>query len=230
MKLSTLIINLLFPPACLVCHDVVTQSEALCEGCIDDMVRNRPQNACPKCGKPVSECICPPDGFSFSRCVGMTAYLPQYSAAAQELKHKPDSPIAGQLAALMADAIFDGDVCFDCITEVPMAESEMAKRGHNQARTLALELCRLFNMPHLDAPLVRLEGSLVQHTLPRNKRFENANRSFIRSKSGSASGRVLLVDDICTTGATLERCAGLLLECGATSVVCATAFTVLKHQ
>ena len=161
----------------------------------------------------------------------MTAYMPAYSAVAQELKYNYKSQIAFELAQLMADAIFDSDMYFDAVTEVPMSKSEVLKRGHNQARTLAVYLGQIFNIPHIESPLLRSENSLVQHSLPRDQRFQNAEASFHLSETAAkTSGRILLVDDICTTGATLNRCSKLLMQNGASSVLCATAFTVLRHQ
>jgi predicted amidophosphoribosyltransferase len=78
--------------------------------------------------------------------------------------------------------------------------------------------------------LTRHENAVSQHTLSAGRRAENARSSYAAAQNGTIFGRVLLVDDVMTTGATLDRCAALLRRCGAREVVCLTAATTLLRD
>ncbi len=94
----------------------------------------------------------------------------------------------------------------------------LRRRGHNQAETLARALGEKLGTPFLESPLIRMPGRPPQHTLTRAARARNAAGSFAAGRDLPLSGRILLVDDVVTTGATAHRCAALLLELGAARV------------
>ena len=99
-----------------------------------------------------------------------------------------------------------------------------AKPGrYGQAEALARRIGPALGAKVLDRFLTRHQNSRVQHTLPMEERLKNAAASYARAEERFVSGRVLLVDDIVTTGATLSACAQLLLTAGAREVLCLTA-------
>lgn len=129
-------------------------------------------------------------------------------------------PLAGLLARA-ADA--RGDLSFDALTAVPMRPASERRRGYNQSDLLARALASHLGIP-CEPLLVRRGTQAKQSTLPRRARAANVRHAF--SASPLAAGkRVLIVDDICTTGETLRACAAALRAAGASGVA---AITVAK--
>lgn len=227
-------LDLLFPPHCTVCREVTPIGTVLCPECALRLPeRLFAAGRCAVCGKPVDSCVCRETPFYFSRCISAFFYEPGTHDLIDCLKTQPKSPAAQQLAALMADAfgtfgLADGGR-FDAVTEVPMSAASIEKRGHNQARALAEKLAVLLNIRYLPSPLVCAGNKRAQHTLSYAQRFENAQQSYELQSGAACAGRLLLIDDVMTTGATLDRCAQLLRQCGAAEVCCLTAATTLRR-
>lgn len=227
-------LDLLFPPRCAVCREVTPIATVLCPGCMQDLPEMLyAANRCPVCGKPINSCVCREVPFYFSRSVSAFCYEPDTHYLINCLKTQPKSPASEQLAILMAEAFaafgLSGGGHFDGVTEVPMSAENVEKRGHNQARTLAEKLAARLNIDYLPSPLICYGKKKAQHTLSYTQRFENAQKSYQRQAEAACSGRILLIDDVMTTGATLDRCAQLLRQCGATEVCCLTAATTLRR-
>ena len=232
---GALLIDLLFPPRCAVCREATPIGTALCPGCFDRL----PQalliaDRCRICGKTTESCVCRAGApFSFSRAASAFLYEPQVHDLIDCLKTQPQSPVAGQLAELMAQAFVAQLAAagpFDAVTEVPMSAESTAKRGHNQAKTLAQRLSARLNLSYLPSLIDCDEKKQAQHTLPYAQRFENVQKSYLQRAGAACAGRILLVDDVMTTGATLDCCARLLLQCGAAEVCCLTAATTPRRS
>ncbi len=227
----SLLLDLLFPPRCAVCHDVTPVGTALCPVCMQRLPQTfLAASRCSICGKPVDSCVCR-EGLPFCFAYSASAFLyePDTHYVINCLKTEPQSPVADQIADLMAAALLASDFgntgIFDAVTEVPMSAESEARRGHNQAKTLAQRLAVRLNTPYVPSPLCCDEKKQAQHTLSYAQRFENVQKSYRRQAGAACSGRVLLIDDVMTTGATLDRCAQLLLQCGAKEICCLTAAT-----
>lgn len=228
-------LNLLFPPRCVVCGEVTPLGTTICTECMQNLPQ-RLLNAdcCPICGKPVASCVCREQPFYFSRCVSAFFYEPDTHGLIECLKMQPQSPVAEQVAVLMAEAFSDSELMnsdpFDAITEVPMSDENIAQRGHNQAKALAEKLAARLNVTYLPSPMICDGKKRAQHTLDYHERFKNARKSYYLGVAAACAGRILLIDDVMTTGATLDRCAQLLRECGASDVCCLTAATTLRRS
>ena len=104
---------------------------------------------------------------------------------------------------------------------MPMHRLRLLKRGFNQSRVLAEKICEILSIPLIDT-LICLKAGPRQHDLFGKERY---------AAKGSASGKtLLLVDDIRTTGATLDECAGQLFSAGAEAVYCVTALITEKKK
>ena len=233
--LMTFCLNLLFPPRCCVCEEVTPVKTAICPECLQSLPKELlEQERCSVCGKPNGSCVCRERPFHFSYCTSAFCYDHNTHALIEKLKTLPDSLVAGQLAELMAEALTVNSpvdaYIFDAVTEVPMALTQIQKRGHNQAKTLAQKIAEKMKLSYIDSPIDCAEDKKTQHTLTYHERFVNAEHSYRLRPAAFCSGRILLVDDVMTTGATLDRCAALLLRCGANEVVCLTAATTLRWQ
>ena len=114
------------------------------------------------------------------------------------------------------------DVDFNALVYVPMPFKKELKRGYNQSRELAVRLSKILNIPLVENAIGCNEKRYSQHKVRAKHRFENVKGAFYPNLS--LKGRqVLLVDDIKTTGATLDECAKSLLKAGAEEVYCVTA-------
>ena len=110
---------------------------------------------------------------------------------------------------------------YDGLVAVPMAAGKKASRGYDQAALLALGLSRRIGVPYLGGALVRVRETAVMSGLSEGERRQNLEGAFAPSYDmmGFAAGRrFLLVDDVCTTGSSVEVCSATLLSAGAESV------------
>lgn len=207
MKLLETLINLLFPPKCPFC------------GTVQDAI-----GICPKCEKelpwiPETEAL--REGPGGLCCAGAVWYEETVRDALLRLKFQGASEIAeplGELVARCTAEQFGGE--FDTVTWVPVSRKRLRKRGYDQAELLARSTCRLW-----DTEPVRLLEKTVDNPPQsgiRDAAARRANVLGVYEAVGEPAGkRVLLIDDICTSNATLTECIRVLKEAGADSVVCA---------
>jgi ComF family protein len=106
----------------------------------------------------------------------------------------------------------------DAIVPVPLHPTRQRERGYNQAVLLARELGPTLGWPVVEDELARVKATAPQIDLNAEQRRANVQHAFKCTKGGLAGKRVLLVDDVCTTGATLEAAAAALYQAGAVSV------------
>lgn len=141
--------------------------------------------------------------------------------AARRLKYDRRPDLAPRLGALMAAEVEPGSV--DRVVPVPLHPRRLAERGYNQSALLARPVARAVGAPLDTRSLVRHAHRGPQAALGRVERLRNVVGAFEVRRPRSVRGqRVLLVDDVTTTGATLEACALALLEAGARSVTAVT--------
>jgi ComF family protein len=147
-------------------------------------------------------------------------------SAIHKLKYESDTPLSKALAALISEALERDDrwVADDgeppLIIAVPLHPSKKRARGYNQSELLAGELSRLTGWP-IDKRLTRVKSTRPQVGLDADARQENVRDAF-RWQGEDAPLRVLLVDDVCTTGATLSECAFALMSAGTEHIFAAT--------
>lgn len=138
-----------------------------------------------------------------------------------DMKYFRVGPLGGYLGELMARAI-PLDLAIDAIVPVPIHWTRWIKRGYNQAELLAKPLARRMQIPIL-SPLRRRRITKSQVSLTLSERRKNLAGAFlIRDRSMVAGKRILLVDDVLTTGATIGYCSRLLRDAGARSVTVLT--------
>lgn len=108
-----------------------------------------------------------------------------------------------------------GDLDFDAVVPVPMHRAKIRRRGYNQAELLARALARRLGIRCETSLLTKTRDLAAQSKLPRAARSGNVRGAFF---AFTTSARILLVDDVCTTGATIRACATELVRAGATRV------------
>jgi ComF family protein len=155
------------------------------------------------------------------RSVGLYAY--PLDAAIQSLKYEGVMAIAEPLGQLMADYWPARAVATDLVVPVPLHERRLRTRGFNQARLLATVFCRCVGLPLIHEGLLRRGRDTPQQVkLGPDERRHNVTGAFAWHGPPLQGARVLLIDDVATTGATLAACGQVLREAGATRVCALT--------
>ncbi|UCH51240.1 MAG: ComF family protein [Chloroflexota bacterium] len=127
--------------------------------------------------------------------------------------------ISGCLAMLMADYLQENPMHGGALVPVPLHYRRLRERGYNQSNLLAQELGKLIVLPVIDDSLRRLRDSLPQaRTTTISERRKNVEEAFSCQGEELKAKNVILIDDVCTSGATLEACAVALKAGGAISV------------
>lgn len=209
MGLLNWILNLLYPPRCAVCHGLLQPGS---------------RAVCPACGRALSRTFGGVrTGTAFSVCVSPLSYRDAVRDAVIALKfHGKTSgvPLFGQrMAECVRENLADA---YDFVTWVPISRKRLRSRGYDQAELLAKALADC-----LDAPLVRTLRKRADNPAQSGianpqRRAENVRGVYTAVPEACAGKRVLLVDDVITTGSTLESAAQALRCAGAASVVCCT--------
>lgn len=233
-RLAGAFIDLLFPQVrCFSCGEprAITPGSALCDACTARLKELRiPEQACPHC------CSLVKSGHACQYCAdgGMqyldAAYSPfMYREIAKELvvrlKFGPFELAAAPLAAAMAGQV--SGLAFDALVPVPLSRSGERERGVNQSRVLCALISEQTGLPVLDV-LKKTRHTKRQSSLPGAARPANVKGAFAARERADGL-RILLVDDVRTTGSTARECARVLREAGAASVSLLTA-TVAQHR
>ncbi|MDR2908381.1 MAG: double zinc ribbon domain-containing protein [Oscillospiraceae bacterium] len=217
-------LSLLFPSGCVLCGDAVAPDNYICARCRPDRVDGV---LCALCGKTTGGCVCRPgNAWAFEQAVSALHYRHQTRNALLRLKKTPDMRTARFLADEMVLALRDaleGDIGFDLVTEVPIHPDKLSARGFNQAELLAAEVAKSLALPHRMRVLRCVGAAVFQHALDKKGRVDSAPERYGLAIARIKGARILLVDDIMTTGATLDACAKIRKDGGAASVLALTA-------
>jgi competence protein ComFC len=139
--------------------------------------------------------------------------------AIHELKYHNLRAIAPTLAAYLVRTLRDTGYKPDLIVPVPLHPARARRRGYNQSLLLAREVGRATCTPVSSDALARVrEGTSQVHTTSVEARRQNVSGAFACNDASVSGRRILVVDDVCTTGATLESCAATLRSAGAIDV------------
>ncbi len=223
---------LLFPPHCAVCGSDTLAGNHLCDPCGQKTWRIEPP-FCRRCSEPFDGAI---EGeFECANCGDRTlhfdsAIAPYLSRGVvrefiHRLKYDRERSLRVPLAAWLADALTDDRITahpVDAIVPVPLHAARFRERGFNQAALLAEQLSVGARVPMSDL-LQRTRYTTTQTRLDRHERMENMRNAFRVRDPATVNGRhLLLVDDVFTTGSTVDECARVLRAAGAASVRVAT--------
>jgi ComF family protein len=212
-------LNLLFPPRCVGCHQIGTW---LCAGCLSQIPRVEPP-FCTRCGDAVASdnrlCArCQTSPLQIERIRAVVYFEGALRKAMHHLKYRGRTALAESLGSLMAAYWMQHPTPVDAVVPVPLHAARLRERGYNQAALLAREIARQVGLALDEQTLVRQRVTAPQVELNAKQRKENVHDAFRCSSNALAGKRVLLIDDVCTTGATLEACAIALYEGGTHSV------------
>lgn len=215
--------NSLFPNKCIACGDIIQDSEYFCDYCYEMLKRVDISKNCARCGCKKKDCECNKRIFYFG---GMTAPFYNEGTAQKALykfkfSHKKEnSKFFAEQMALAVRNIYR-EVSFDGVAFVPLTRMRRLKRGFNQSEVLASEISEILNLPLYENLLYCKRKKSRQYRLKPSDRFKNVSGIYF-CKQKLNGKNILLVDDIKTTGATLNECAKQLILSGANSVYCVT--------
>ena len=212
-KLKGLILAALFPQRCIFCRAVIPSGSDYCD----------------KCAKMLPEIYYVKHAVGGAGCCSPFLYKDGYAAAVKRMKYGGKKNYARPLALFAAGAAArEYDLSsFDFVTCVPMHKSSLGKRHFNQAEELAKEFCAFTGLIYLDT-LEKYKQNKPQHSMHRSARASNVKGVFrVLDKQAVRGRKILLVDDIITTGNTLGECARLLKKAGCAEVSCVTVCSTI---
>ena len=222
-----LLIRIILPPRCLHCGKVISNDDCLCSECFNKIsFITKPY--CIHCGTPLlnksvgdlycATCLNKKDGLRYSRsAVIYDEFSKKLILDFKFFDHIENKKLLANWMFLAGKDIFDSDV--DVIIPVPLHYTRLLKRKYNQSAILSSELSKLTNIPADYKSLVKSKITQPQAECSGKMRIKNIKNAFTVKYPENIKGkRVLLIDDVYTTGSTLRECAKILSKAGAKSV------------
>lgn len=241
MKIWQKILNFILPPRCVLCGKVLRDDQGICDSCINN-VEFLKLPICYRCGQPLNEVTGQNNAHLLcARCLRTKRQVFRLSRSAfayddfskkliLDFKFYDYTDLAALLAKMLYVAgndIFQSGV--DIIIPVPLHYTRLIKRKYNQSSLLAKELSKLTGIKTDNFILRKKRRTKPQVECSGTARLNNLKNAFIVKNPAKIKGkRVLLIDDVLTTGATLRECAVTLKRAGAKSVDNLTAARVIN--
>jgi ComF family protein len=231
------LLSVVFPAPCRICEQLLTEPTRIpvCNACLDSF-KHIEGCVCQVCGMPVEAAatlnvagfVCPlckdPQHrtYAFDRMRSWSFYEGAMVRAVLLLKFESIEPLGGLFARLLAELVAKsgGNFEADVVVPVPLHRQRERERGYNQAALIAKPLAKLLGLQFKAVLLTRIRPRPDKHILTLEERWDSVRGAFATRPGSQVDNlRVLLVDDVLTTGATLDSCAKALRDAGAQSVV-----------
>ena len=218
----------LMPGSCLLCASNSATS-LLCPACTADLPQ-LPAALCPQCGEETTlgeRCgACLKDPPAFARTIALFRYEFPVDRLIQALKYGHQLALATWLGHRLGDRLVAED--YDLLLPLPLHPSRLRTRGFNQSLEIARVTSKALAIPMNPAILTRIRATPPQAELPLKERGRNVRGAF-ECAHDLAGKRILLVDDVMTTGSTLREAARILKLHGAGQITVAVAARALRH-
>lgn len=221
----------LFPRRCNMCGKAIPPDSEFCDACADNIAWVEDE-VCIHCGRGKKDCLCSNRRMFYEAVAAPFYYTGAVKKCIKGLKFVKAVQNADVLSDYMADSVRKhfADKHFDIVTCVPLSKEAAKRRGYNQSELLAKGLSKRMKLKFEAKLLSRTFQGEEQKNLSANRRFGSVFGSFDCVKSDIIKGKkILLCDDISTTGATFNECAKMLLLGGADEVYCIAA-AVTKRE
>ena len=217
------LLSLIYPLNCENCGQLIKDSKgySICDDCLQ-LIKLIPLPYCYRCGKPFSreidfeegalcpDCLDKKNHFYFIRSVA--SYQGVLRKCIHLLKYKKQVKLVKPLANLMIDYLLSSQLInigeIDLIIPVPLFKDDYLKRGFNQSGLLARQIADCFSVNFSEVLLTKKRANLSQVGLSKEERKNNVKNIYSIDLLGQkcSISNILLIDDICTTGATIEAC------------------------
>lgn len=224
------VLALIYPPRCSLCRTLCSAA-CLCDACAD-AITPVPDPKCAHCGHPCgdnihcSNCRFRRPAFVRGRALGGYEGILRDAIHRFKFHDRPAlaEPLGIRLAAFArAESSFLHSLQFDALVPVPMHPTRKRLRGYNQSERLARVVARELSLPLETRCLVRARPTRPQVGLSGKSRQTNLHGAFAVPHPAGVTGKtLLLIDDVTTTGATLNECAATLTSAGAQAVYALT--------
>lgn len=227
-KTGRLVLDVLFPPLCLACDGYLNDSQSkICLNCLAAIPLYH-YIVCPVCLART------PDTDEKPACHPDARYLlaaashydnPAIKALIKQLKYHGWQGLADELARLAIGIISARNMADFVVLPIPLHPARQRERGFNQAELLAIKIARKLNLPIINQNLIRIKDTGAQaRTADWRAREENVRNSFSVVRYEDARGKnILLIDDVFTSGATLNEAARVLKLAGAKKIIALVA-------
>ena len=243
--LAGAVVSVLFPSGCRLCEALLTRADRLpiCGACLESF-RKLPEELCTRCGQPWAEAgdvdgdeslcrECRERGFAFDAARSFGIYDGALARAIVLLKFERIEPLGAWFAKRLADAArrIPPQFAPDLIVPVPLHRTRHKERGFNQVDLFGKPLAKRLGLPYRPVLLKRERARPEKHLLHFEERWEAVRGAFVIREGGRVDNlRVLLLDDVMTSGATLDACSRALREAGAKSVAGLTIARAVRQS
>lgn len=216
--LADSLLNFVFPPVCGACKK---PGSLLCDTCHNQLQWLRAP-LCDRCGRPVSRAthcctVCQERPLPLNHIRAAVLFAHPVSKLIHNLKYNSAFALAQPLAQMMVDVWPKWQIPVDVVLPIPLHAERQRKRGYNQSALLTRTFCEGTALPYAEDALQRTRFTTPQVGLSAARRLENVQDAF-QADTRVLGKHVLLIDDVCTTGATMAAAATTLLAAGAKTV------------
>ena len=204
--------NLIFPKLCCACNNALLKNEKIiCLSCIVNLPKT---NFHKDKENPVSKVFWGRVDLEMATSFYVFSKKSKVQNLLHHLKYKGVKEVGAIIGELYGFELKDSEFYknIDFIIPVPLHQNKLNKRGYNQSEWIAIGLSQSMNIPIDSLSLYRKSDSQTQTKKSRYKRWENVGKIFDVANNHISGKRVLLVDDVVTTGATIEACAQVLIQ------------------
>lgn len=219
MRLLEGLAELVFPTRCAGCE---MPGAVLCDECRSALPLICADDACPRCGAPYGRLVCTEcwsREWAFDAALSLGEFEAPLARAVALHKDASEQRLGEVLGVLLADAVAERWPSWpQAVTFVPATRAALLRRGFDHGRGIASAVAQALGVPLVEA--IARAAARDQRALGRLERARNVAGNF--SASGELPERILLCDDVFTTGATLDAAASALLDQGVRAVRCAT--------
>jgi ComF family protein len=243
-EISDALVSVVFPSGCRICERLLTSASRvpLCRECLSSFERV-PSIVCETCGRPLpglaqregEPLLCPAcqdRTYTFDRARSFALYKDAVVRAILLLKFEQIEPLGAWFSERLAEMVNteSNRLLADVVVPVPLHREREKERGYNQAALLSKPLAKRLRLPHKAVLLMRTRARPDKQVLSLEERWESVRGAFATRPGSQVDNlRVLLVDDVLTTGATLDACARALREAGARSVIGLTVARAVRN-
>lgn len=237
IPITQLILNLLYPPRCAFCGERLSPKSAhfVCTECANNLPYTRKYFRCKRCGKPLAESSigicrhCSAEKSYISRKTSAFVYTDMAKDGIVTFKKEQNVSKASTFATYIAEMVkydFKG-IEFDYIVSVPPRIKKFNESNYDQASELARAVSLKLSVPYLKGIMKQTVKIQKQSSMSYAGRLENVKGKFAVTKPSYIKDKtILVIDDVCTSGATLNECGRVLKSSGAYRVYAATLATV----